>query len=163
VLRLTAQHLSQAEIARRYGVTIRTVRRWLEEARTRRLGTFRRATADGLLADTELLHDNLRAKLLQRMEAAEAAGNDRLWLECVKRIQAVERDRYVIREKVGFFDAYRLAPPLDPATEQAARLQRMTMRFMQHFRAQTQAPGEDPDADADDAAEEEALRREREH
>ncbi len=41
----------------------------------------------------------------------QARGDHRLWLECVKRLQALERDRYAIRERVGYFDAYRLAPP----------------------------------------------------
>lgn len=109
ILRLVAMGCRQSEIAARYGVTTRTIRNWIEEAQKRQLGAFRSTPPDALMAETDFLHTTLREELLRRMDAATVAGDTRLWIELVKQVRAVETDRYIVRERVGFFLNY--APP----------------------------------------------------
>ncbi len=151
---MVAQHRTRAEIAARYSVTVRTVGNWVAEARKRRLGTFHRASADEMLADTEHLHATLKAKLLRKMDAAEARGDDRLWLECQKQLRALERDRYAIRERVGYFDAYRLAPPGGGAgtgEETPEQVQRSLRGIVEYLMTGKGDPSVEEQANADQA------------
>lgn len=148
VLMMAAEHRSQREIAARFGVTVRTVHNWLKEARERGLVGVRRSTADAFLAETEATHATMKAKLLRRMEVADARGDDRTWLACLKQLRGLEIDRYTVREKLGFFDSRRLAPaqPADEGAEETRALHRDMGRYVAYLHTGDEAHL-DPDED----------------
>jgi DNA-binding CsgD family transcriptional regulator len=156
VLRMAAEHRSQRDIASRFGVCVRTVRNWIAEAHKRRLGTFRQTTAEHILAEHARQHGTVKAGLLRRMNAAEVRGDDRLWLGCVKLLQAGQRDFFDTLERVGVFDSYRVPAPgaHDPDHETPQQVQQSLRGIVEHLL--TGKPLEDDastpdDTDADDA------------
>ncbi len=163
VLELTAKHVPQRVIAAKFSVDTRTVRRWQREAQERCLGTFRSTTAEQVLAASARLHGAIMAKLLRRMDAAEASNDTRTWLECVKRVQAGDRDRLAMLERVGAFDNFRAQAPgtHDPNHETPEQVQGSLRDIYEYLltgkeEAAARVLGEDgastpDDADADDA------------
>jgi DNA-binding transcriptional regulator YiaG len=121
VLLLTAQHVPQAEIAARYHVTTRTVRNWIAEARRRRLGTFRRASADDFLAESEWQHATLKAIAWRHLTAAEAAGDAAGVLRWSRQLQSLEVTHSTVRMRCGLFTTRPLDPPLTESAAAEAR------------------------------------------
>jgi transposase-like protein len=127
---LTMQGKSQGEIAREFRVNERTIRRWIAEARRRRLVAFKTTGPEELLAQTHFLHETLTAVLLKRLERAERRGDDRVLTDCARELRGTERDRYAILELVGAFDAWRLNRPAPPEESPAAQGARAMIEAM---------------------------------
>lgn len=104
VLVMAMEHRSQAEIAAHFRVSVRTVRRWLREAQRRRLIAFQGTTPEELLARTDHMHAILQAGLLERFNKARFGGDAKAMAICARELRGIERDRYLIREMVGYFD-----------------------------------------------------------
>jgi len=121
VLLLTAQHVAQVEIAARYHVTPRTVRNWVAEARRRRLGTFRRASADDFLSESEWQHATLKAIAWRHLTAAEAVGDAAGVLRWSRQLQSLELTHSTVRMRCGFFATRPLDPPLTEREAAEAR------------------------------------------
>lgn len=106
-LRMSAEGKTQPEIAAAFGVTDRTIRNWLAEARTLRLGTFRSTSAEEALAEAEEGIRTMLAMAWRKLRAADADGQDRradLWM---RRIAELENQRLSLIERTGAFDDLR--------------------------------------------------------
>jgi len=124
VLVMSMEHRPQAEIAARYGVTVRTVRNWLEKARRLRIATYKGKSPEALLAETDHLHAVLSGALLQRFNVARAAGDTKGMAALARELSRIQRDKFAIREMLGVFDDLRLNSPVaaDPHAQRAQAL-----------------------------------------
>jgi len=133
VMAMVAARHTQQEIADKYGVTARAVRKWIAKGRELRLAMFKGTPPDEMLARTDHIQAHVQARLLRRLEAAESAGDDRTFCEIARQLRQLERDRYLILARVGYFDGYRFNPPggdIDPAAEGAEMLRRLARQFL---------------------------------
>src|SRR3954466_6191050 len=124
LLTLAADH-TQAELAERYHVTPRTIRRWLSRAREMGLSPFRSLSAEVLAARAERelddLADTLRATLASTRAARDVAA-------LVRELRAIEVERIAIRERLGLVAPpasapAEPAPSAGPQTEEEARVE----------------------------------------
>lgn len=100
-----------------FGVSGRTIRNWLAEARKRRIGTFRALSAEEALAEAE---ENIRAMeaiAWANLRAAQEGRQVALWM---RQIGDLTAQRLSLVERTGAFDALR-------AERQAGRDRRAAM------------------------------------
>jgi hypothetical protein len=101
---------SYREIGETFGVTERTVSRWLAEARTRRLNTFRTTSPEAMLSAMLARLAILDAELIALQDQAAARSDTRSQIEAIRQRRALIRDTAIIGEKVGFFANFQFVP-----------------------------------------------------
>lgn len=124
---------TQDEIAEYFNRAPRTIRRWLAEARRRRIVTLKGLTPHDLLSTTFLRYQQIEAELHRVRRAAMDAGDRRSALESIRQLRHTERDKYIVLEKAGFFENFQFLQPsaeVSPNEVAAHRLVQMAQEFL---------------------------------
>ena len=123
VLTMLAEGRTQKEIAEHYAKDPRTIRRWVKEARRRKLALSERLTPQEALADYLYGFAAQKADLLRMKEAAAEAKNFGLALRCIRELSRHEATRMAVLVKIGLFERYAFAPAsADGPNEQSAQV-----------------------------------------
>jgi transcriptional regulator with XRE-family HTH domain len=119
LLLLVAQHKSQAEIAQHFGVSERTIRNWLTEARRRRIAVVRGLDPLDMLAGILWNFSYAKAQLLLTVEQAARDGDLVARVAALRELRALARSEFATLQGLGILDrADALIPgPLDPREE----------------------------------------------
>ena len=106
VLNMLAEGLSQGEIAEHFARSTRTIRRWITEAKQRRVSALNNLSPHDLVSSTFYRYSRIEADLQVMKREALAEGDRRSAIECVRQIRQTERDKYIVLEKAGFFESF---------------------------------------------------------
>lgn len=132
VLSMLVAGRTQTEIAAHFRKSTRTIRRWIAEATRRRIETFKGLSPHDLLSGTFYKFAQLEARLIARLVRAEAENDERAVEAYIRQLRVLERDKYVILQKIGFFEGVTMRPNIepDPAQRDAELLQRLARDFL---------------------------------
>ncbi|HJQ59868.1 MAG TPA: helix-turn-helix domain-containing protein [Vineibacter sp.] len=141
VVRMGLSGMTQDQIAGRFHVTARTIRRWQVHARQKRLDRFRATTPDDMLSSMLDRLAMIEAEAITMQDAAIAAGSMKIAIEALRQRRAVIRDTSLIGERVGLFENFKFVPPAsdDPAAMLADQMRQGIGELLALF-----APGTAP-------------------
>ena len=103
VLTMRMEGRTQKEIAEHFGKDTRTIRRWMSEAKQRKLKLSEHLAPDEALADFLYSFASQKIDLLCLKKTAEEAGDHRLVLRCLKELIRLDVTRMAVLEKLGLF------------------------------------------------------------
>ena len=108
VLNMLLEGRTRKEIAANFGKNVRTVRRWIIEAKRRKLALTEGLTPQQALADFLYCCAAQRADLLRMKSAAEVQGDFGVAVRCSRELLRHEATRMAVLEKLGLFDGLTL-------------------------------------------------------
>jgi predicted transcriptional regulator len=109
VLLAEAMNMSQSQIAAELSCSERTVRRYLVEAKRRKLAIVKGSTAADMLANALFHAGHVRAELLRTYYEARNSGDRPSVLRALSELRQHSRDEIARLERAGALEA--LAPP----------------------------------------------------
>ena len=124
ILRLRAEGWTQAEIARDKGVSVRTVRRYEEEARRRQLVLIEGITPEEAAGDFLQCNAKLTADLWSVLDQAISEQDGKLAAKCIRELRALGESRVAFLARLGLFEGLTLPrqTKTDPGQLGAQRL-----------------------------------------
>ncbi len=119
VLSMVAEGKAQKEIAAHIGRDPRTVRRMLQQAKDLGLGVSEHLMPEDAVVQVIRNFAGLQADLIDMKREAEAEGNFKHRIWCVRELCRLEMAYAATLQRIGFFDSYRIGPPAasDPGVE----------------------------------------------
>jgi ParB-like chromosome segregation protein Spo0J len=115
VLLAEAMNMPQSQIAAELKCSERTVRRYLVEAKRRKLAIVRGSTALDMLANALFHAGHVRAELLRTYYEARNSGDRPSVLRALSELRQHSRDEIALLERAGALEA--LAPPTTDKVE----------------------------------------------
>lgn len=143
---------TQQEIGTALGAAPRTVRRWLAEARERRLVAFHGPTPEQVVARATFVQDQLEAVLLDRLEQVRGGDDTAALVRCVRELRGLQRDRAWLLKATGYFRQVQFAEP--PKPRDRASLEAMQIRAFAYtvLHGSEMLEGEQRGSSADEAS-----------
>ena len=125
VLRLRAEGWTQAEIAREKSVSVRTVRRYEDEARRRQLVLIEEITPEQVAGDFLQSNAKLTAHLWALLDQALSQEDGKLTVKCIRELRAFHESKVAFLARLGLFEGLSLPRQTksDPGQLGAQRLQ----------------------------------------
>ena len=111
VLSMTAEGKTQKEIAAHIGRDPRTVRRMLQQAKDLGLAVSEHLMPEDAVIQMTRNFAGLQADLIDMKREAEAEGNFKHRIWCVRELRCLEMTRAATLHRIGFFGSYRIGPP----------------------------------------------------
>lgn len=125
VLRLRAEGWTQKDIAREKGVSVRTVRRYEDEARRRQLVLIEEITPEQVAGDFLQSNAKLTGHLWAVFEQAISQEDGKLAAKCIRELRALNESKVAFLARLGLFEGLSLPrqAKTDPGQLGAQRLQ----------------------------------------
>jgi len=126
VLRLRAEGWTQADIAWKKGVSVRTVRRYEEEARRRQLVLIEGITPEQVAGDFLQCNAKLTAHLWAVLDQAISDEDGKLVAKCARELRALSESKAAFLARLGLFEGLSLPRQTksDPGQLGAQRLKK---------------------------------------
>jgi len=125
VLRLRAEGWTQKDIAGKKGVSVRTVRRYEDEARRRQLVLIEEITPEEVAGDFLQSNAKLTGQLWALLNQAISDKDGKLTAKCIRELRAFQESKVAFLARLGLFEGLSLPRQTksDPGQLRAQRLQ----------------------------------------
>lgn len=132
VLQLHIGGATADEIASRFAVTSRTVRRWIADAKRRAVAEMRARSPESWVLDWSERNSVLASTLMKSFKQAAEREDARAMAELARQVRHCDRDRLAILDKLGAFNGMTLFDrnAEDPAANAARVLQQLAADFL---------------------------------
>ena len=114
VLRMVVQGKTQSQIAAYFSRDVRTIRRWIKQAREMGLAVSLTITPQAMVDGAINKFVELEADLQDLKEQAKVENNDRQALRCVNGLRDLTVAQIAVLARIGLFDNFTFPSPHPP-------------------------------------------------